>query len=422
LLIGACAAASFPAAGRAQDFDKLNRFMQTAGTSDDAMKAFRRGREFLAQEEWARAAEQFDDFVKGHPRHKETDAALYWLAFAQKKQGRLVQADATLERLFNEYPKSRWREDAEALRLELAPQLGKPEAINQAINKEGEELKLIALQSLFMSSPDRAAAVVANLLKPGSQANPRLKEAALMLAAQHGNEQTTALLIQLARNEADAKLRRQAVFWLGQTRDDRALDVLQEIAAKNDEEAAAQAAFAIAQNRSERATAMLTKLAQSAASRKVREQAIFGLGQRRGDGAYDELMKLYKSEQDAAVRGRILFAIGQSRSDKARAGLLEIARTEKNAEVRKQAIFALGQMRGEDVTATLAQLYDKETDEETKVQILFALSQSRGKEALAKLMQVAKGDASVKLRKQAIFWLGQSRDPEAAKFLEEILK
>jgi HEAT repeat protein len=423
LLVGASALAQgFADAGFARDLGKLSRFVQTTSSSDEAKRAFARGRDLLAEEEWARAAEQFGGFVKEYPRHKDVDAALYWLAFSQKKQNRFQDADATIERLLGEYPKSKWRDDAEALRLEIAPQLGKRETIQQAINKEDEEMKMIALQSLFQASPERAAAIVADILKPDSKASPRLRETALSLLMHHGGERGLTTLIEIARGGGDVKLRQKAVFWLGQTRDERALDVLKEIATKADDPAAKQAAFAISQHGSARATALLAELARTAASRDVRKQAVFGLGQRRGDEALDALFALYGSEQDVEVRKQILFAVSQTQGDRGQAKLLEIARAEKDLALRKQAIFSLTQMRGDAAVPTLVQLYDAEQNPQVKEYLLSAFGQSRSPEARRKLMQIAKSDASVETRKKAVFWLGQSRDPEVLKFLEELLK
>lgn len=88
LTVSVCAVAGF-----AQDLSRLNRFVQTSGTADEAGKVFRRGRDLLAQEEWSRAAEEFDGFLRVYPRHKDADAALYWLAYALKKQDRIDDAE-----------------------------------------------------------------------------------------------------------------------------------------------------------------------------------------------------------------------------------------------------------------------------------------------------------------------------------------
>jgi HEAT repeat protein len=467
----------------AQDLNKLNRFLQASNASDAAMKVFRQGRDLIEEENWTRAAERFNDFITDYPKHKDVDAALYWLAFALKKQEKFQEADQKLERLIKEFPRSSWRDDAEAMRVEIANRVGNPGAIAQGLDKNNEELKLVALQSLFQANAERATAFVAEILKPGSTASRRLKETAVALLGQPGGSQATAMLIDIARNQTDAKLRRSAIFWLGQRNDESAFNLLKEMAARADEGDAKTALHALSQHNSARAREFLSELARSAPSLQIRKDAIFWLGQRGGEAVVDELMKIYDADSNleikkqvlfalsqhsgarakllevarsgadlelrsqaihwlgqsggAAVeeliqiydadtneriRKQVIFALSQSNNARAQAKLQEIARASDSLEMRRQAIHRIGQQGGAQAVDSLIQLYDAEKNERVKEQILFALSQTGKKAALQKLMQVARSDASLELRKKALFWLGQSNDPEAAKFLEEILK
>src|SRR5919199_810171 len=76
-----------------QDLDKLNRFVQSNTSQTAAMKVFREGRDFIQDENWAKAAERFNYFVANYPKDKDVDAALYWLAYALKKQNKPREAD-----------------------------------------------------------------------------------------------------------------------------------------------------------------------------------------------------------------------------------------------------------------------------------------------------------------------------------------
>src|SRR2546423_2224365 len=98
----------FPLSGLAQDFDKLNRFMQKVGASDSAMKLFEVGRNAIEEAQWDKAAQSFNRFIAENPRHKDVDAALYWLAFTLKKQQRYQETDRKLEQLITEFPRSTW--------------------------------------------------------------------------------------------------------------------------------------------------------------------------------------------------------------------------------------------------------------------------------------------------------------------------
>jgi TolA-binding protein len=135
------------AARYTQELEKLNRFVQTSGGSDAEMKIFREGRDLIGDEAWEKAALKFRDYIGKYPKGKDTDAALYWLAFALKKQEKYQDADRTLERLVSEYPRSKWKDDASAMRIELAAMLGNRQTV--PISRATMGNKIVALQSLF---------------------------------------------------------------------------------------------------------------------------------------------------------------------------------------------------------------------------------------------------------------------------------
>jgi TolA-binding protein len=64
-----------------QELSKLNKFVQQKGNTA-SMQVFREGRDFIEAQNWQRAAEKFNDFIKGYPKDKDLDAALYWYGYA----------------------------------------------------------------------------------------------------------------------------------------------------------------------------------------------------------------------------------------------------------------------------------------------------------------------------------------------------
>ncbi len=402
-------------------------FVQDGKDSDPAAKSLRKGRDLIEDEKWQEAEKNFKDLIANYPKNKNIDAALYWLAFSLKKQGRLQDADRTLEQVIKDYPASSWKDDAQAMRLEMAPQLGNQTTINQVLDETkadgNEEMKLIALQSLAFSNFERALPLLQDILKPDSKAGKSLKHSAIALLAQRGNAQAIDALITIARNQSDNDLGPAAIIWLGLSGDDRAFDYLKEVVATGKDKSLLDVAVvAISQSRNPKAKPFLLSLARSAPSPEMRRTAIMHLGTRGDDVVIDELLSLYDSESNVETKKQILTALAISGNARVQAKLLEIARREPDIEIRKTAIFWFGQRGGEQATGMLIQIYDAERDDKVKEQLIFAFSQSRSKTALQKMMQIAKTDSSVELRKKAIFWLGQSRDPEAQKFIEDLLK
>lgn len=490
LLLALTAAALFflPGRGRTarafdQDIAKLNRFVQSGDSP--SMLVFRQGRDLIDKEDWAAAAAKFQGYVAQYPKSKDADAALYWLAYALKKQGKFQDAEKNLERLVKEFPRSTWADDARAMQVEISPQTGK------RVEPEGmdDELKMVALQSLFQSDPARAAGYVADILKPGSKASSELKETAVSLLGNYGGPEAVAMLLDIARTQpdpdlrgiaihrlgqtngetvidellkiymaerdrdvkgqvlhafsqmnsprayaalleaaragGDAELRQTAIHWLGQRNEPQAVDDLMRlISAERDEEVRGSILHAFSQMNDPRAQAKLLEVARGGGdySVELRATAIHWVGQRQGDAVVDELLSIFRADRNEDIRGAVFHALSQQQSPRARAALFEIARGGDDPETRLQAIHALKQFDDDATVAELIKLYDAERDEDVKNTLLHVFSQSSQERAFLKLMDIARGDASREMRKQAIHWLGQSRDPRAMKLLQDLLR
>src|SRR5262245_27522150 len=403
----------------AQELSKLNRFIQSSDSQDEAMKIFKKGRDQIEDGNWNLAAATFNSFIDKYPRHKDVDAALYWKAFALKNQKKYAEADSNLDRLFSEYPKSNWIDDAKAMRLEIDGQTGKQGGIVEVLKPGSQgggssasdiEIKMIALQSLFQSNPERAAEYAAAMLKPDSTSDRRLKEIAISLLGQHRVPATTTLLIEIAQNQPDPKLRKNAIFWVGQGGSDAAVDALMKLYdTEQNDEIKGQILFSLSQNNNPRARSKLREIASSSGSNiELRKKAIFGLSQRGGDASVDELKKIFDADSNTEIRKQVLFALRQIHSQEAQLILVRAAQEADNAEVRKQAIFWIGQGGNDEAVDALMKLYDAEQNDEIKGQILFSLSQNNNPRALAQHGALASSSGSnIELRKKAIFGLSQ---------------
>src|SRR5215218_3999132 len=146
--------------GYDQDTAKLNRFMQTKGNTA-SMQIFREGRDFIEAQNWQKAAEKFNDFIKAYPKDKDVDAALYWYGYALQKQDRKEEAAAPLVRLITRFPNSSWRREADALLVVL----GRKAEVDQALERDNCEIKMLALQSLFQADQERAIGIASEALR-----------------------------------------------------------------------------------------------------------------------------------------------------------------------------------------------------------------------------------------------------------------
>lgn len=281
------------AAGRVQEGRReQNPQARTIDTASPEMKAFRDGREALADERWARAAERFSDFITDYPGDKNVDAALYWLAFALKKQEKFVEAERVLGRLTREFPASNWTGDAQSMRVEIASQLGDGGLAGATARLDNEEAQLVALRALFQSDPGQALARAGDILRPGSEASRGFKESAIMLVGRHAGAQATPLLTGIARHESEPRLRKAAIYWLGKSGEEAAPPVLRELALSSDDEEIGLASLsALLQHGSRQAVEFIGEVGAGARSAEVRRRAGSMLGTSAASAGAGEKLK-----------------------------------------------------------------------------------------------------------------------------------
>src|ERR1700730_13422402 len=108
---------------------------------DRLSELYDQGREALDENRYDRAEEKFDALA--HRNGPQTDAALYWKAYAQNRLGRRDAALATIADLKRRFPQSRWQRDAGALQIEVQQRTGQPP---HPETQNDDELKMLAIQ------------------------------------------------------------------------------------------------------------------------------------------------------------------------------------------------------------------------------------------------------------------------------------
>lgn len=472
-------------------------------TPAGATAVFRSARDSITDGEWAKAQEKFDEYVKSYPNEKNIDAALYWQAYALHKLGRYDQARATVDRLLQKYPNSSWRDDARVLLAQapgsaamldslvtsaravttIAPIIEQPLvytptfslppvpiapgqgpqgpvlwsgpadlALGPAADDDPCEFKIVVLQALFQTDLERGITAATDWLKPGSNQTVRCKSAALTLLGRNGGNAVTPVILGVARNETDIKLRARAVSSLGPMNDDSVIDPLRDFALNAQENEIVEAAvYALSQQSAERALTALSDIALRGKSVTQRKMAISLISTRPGEPAVDALFRIYDADQSIDIRRAVISGFANRKSERAGTRLFEIARSSDVIELRKAAISSLSRRSGDKTTEFLLNLYDVEKNEEVKDQIMNALgsgtsnffanpelvvdperstigysssaSRMNDERVITKLIEIARDPkAPMERRKRAIGWLSRSKHPKVLDFLQELLK
>lgn len=472
-------------------------------SANDATAVFRSARDLITDGEWAKAQEKFDEYVKSYPNEKNIEAALYWLAYTQNKLARYDQMKATIDRLVQKYPNSNWIDDARLLLAQTSGARGDYDAlVRRLVGPEGVtpapmaippmvdtvvyapgvapvaitqppqpaqgiqylgvdgfgssgndddpcEFKIVVLQALFQTDLQRGIAAATDWLKPGSTQTTRCKSAALTLLGRNGGKSVTPVILGVARNEPDLKLRARAISTLGATNDDSVIDQLRDFALNAQENDIVEAAlYALSQHTGERAVAALSDIATRGKTIAQRKLAISSISTRAGEPSVDALFRIYEVENNIEIHKAIIAGFGNRRSERAGTRLFEIARSSDNIELRKTAISSISRRGGDKAIEFLLSLYDTEKNEEVRDQIMNALgsgastyyidssaavavagqnigygSRMNDERVITKLIEIARDPkAPMERRKRAIGWLSRSKHPKVLEFLQELLK
>jgi HEAT repeat protein len=390
-----------------QEFEqKLDRFVQQSGATP-AMRVFAEGRDLLDNSEWAKAAEKFRSFVATYPKDKDIDAAYFWLAYALNKQGHKDEASKRLAQLVTEYPHSKWLDEAKALLVEM----GDPQAVRQGIeSKENDEIKIIALQSLFENNPERAFQYASEMLKSPAT-SPQMKEAVVSLIGSHGGKQALPLLLQIARTDPDPRLRRTAIHRLGEEGGDAVIDDLRGIyQTDRDPEIKQQVLHALSEMEGPRAKEILLEVARNQSENiQMRTMAIHWLGEC-DDSAFADLSQVYDADRNPQIRMQVLHAFSEMSDPRAAQKLSEAARSSDDPNLRAAAIHWLGEKSGDAAFDELSKIYDADQSGEVRMQVLHSFSEMQNPRARAKLLEVARSSTDFQLRVAAIRWLVDEGD------------
>ena len=380
------------------------RAMRPVIMRGSADNLYERGLSALDGHRYDQALDYFTEVVARGGTHAE--GALYWKAYALDKLGRRDDATAALADLRKTYPNSHWLQDAQALEIQVKQSSG------QRVSPESEsndDLKLLALEGLVQSDPDRAFPILDRLLK-GPQ-TPNLKKRAIYVLALSNSPRSQQLLEQIARGSSgNPDLQITAIQYLGRTgKDANKSQVLFDIYnSSSDVNVKHEALRALLSNRDKD---HLLQIAKSDKSPEMRQEAIRDVA---GLSTGQEMWTLYQSETDPNVKRTILDFISGS-TDR----LIEVARTEKDANLRRSAIQRLGSVKAANASDALVQIYGSEQDPQVKraiVDVLYNAHNVKG------LVDIGRKENDLEMKRTIVRRLVDMRSPEATPFLEEILK
>jgi HEAT repeat protein len=354
---------------------------------------------------WAQAEQIFRNLAS--QRGPRAEAALYWEAYAENKQGNAARALEICAELRHAFPQGNWVKECSALEIEIH---GKSDDPMPPQAEQDEELKLLALNSLMQQDEAHAMPIIQQILN--SDKSDKLKERALFVLGQDPSPQAQALLGQVASGERNPALQRKAIQMLAVTRGKQAAETLANI-------------YRQTTNQEIKNTILHTYLiigtpdplveaARHESNPELVRTAVHTLG---AMGATSQLLSLYHDSNNAEVKAEVIHGLIPA-GEKGADALGSIAASEQDPELRRKAIRNLGIAGGMSAAPALVATYRKNPDLETKKAVAQALFLAGDSHDLVELARVEKDPAA---KQSLVQQLSLMHNKDATDYMLEIL-
>ncbi len=377
---------------------------EKARQAREAERDYQRAKTLANQGQWEEALKAFDEASqKGGSR---ADGALYWKAYAQNKLNQQPAALATLAELKKSFLDSHWLNDARALEEEIRRASRQPP--DDPGNQPDEELKLLAINNLIQTDPEKALPILLKLLE--GNASPKIKEKALFVLSQSGSDKAREILANFARGKSNPDLQLKSLEYLALFGGKESRKVLADVYASSTDKKIKKSILGFFMIGGER-----DRLLEAAKGEKDADLRGEAIGQLGALGARAELFGMYQAESEVKVKKKILDAlfVGGA-ADK----ISDLAQNEKDAGLRRAAIEKLGLMSSETTAATLLKMYGNEKEKEIRKKVIEALFLQGNAKAI---VEIARKETDPELKKKAVEQLSIMNSKEGTEFFEEIL-
>ncbi len=304
------------------------------------------GQDALQKADWSKALERFTTLEK-ELRAREpasADTAVYWQVYVLVQAHRIGEAKGTADRLKRDFPQSRWNTEAASLLARSDGKLaqavagdarvgsGHPANGGHGREEESDDLAEAAVEALMQMPEDKALPLLKRVVA-GKYAL-RTRQRALFVLAQMDGERGLDVVAEIASNNSEDALRREAIRMLGISGESRGEEKLLAIYAgsKSLEDRKEVIHAWLAADRKD----LVLKAARTETTAELRNEAIHSLG---AMDAAPELGELLKSTSDPKQQEEIVNALGIAGDSK----LLEAIATQPgNLKTREAALHALG--------------------------------------------------------------------------------
>ena len=423
LMLIALAVLALPplASGQSKRVVFAQRSLAPAAAPDEARDLFNAGQNFYDEDKFAEAEKKFREVLSKFPKNAIADKADYYLIRTLSQQGKKNDALTRINAFTRQYPKSKWLQDVQEWSMRLTNQVP-ANAEYLLLPQPAAGVAAAYLTAAAKAAQAAATSQVApsvHVIGPSPFTMPPIPPMPPMPPMPFGP-------IEFQSSDPQVSLQQEIMRAMFNNNADRAIEIATErLKTDSADPVVLSILNMVASSRSTQGLPMLLAIVKNSTNSKARKDAIFWLGQSRGDkdAIVDTLVGLIPSLADEDTES-VTFTLGQIRSEKSLNALATIARDKSKSEkIRSGALFTIGQSRAPNRIALLEDIYKSNMDSsKIRQQVLFTLGQTHDPQVVTILGNIASTDPDIEVRKQAVFSLGQIRSPEANQALEKLLQ
>jgi hypothetical protein len=373
-------------------------YAQSSSAEAREEQVYRNATTAVNGEQWQNAIDQFSQ-IKG----SKADGAAYWKAYAQNKLGQRAAALETIATLLRQYPRSSWINDAKALEIEIHGAAGQADA---SVGAGDENLKLIAINGLMNSDPERAVPLLQQLIT-GAQ-SMKVKERALFVLSQSGSDRAQDLMARIARGELQPDLQTKAIQNLGISGKKKLLSDIYAASSSSEAKRAVLKAMGIGGAREELLTA-----ARSERDPQLRKEAINGLAIA---GAREQLRQLYKETTDLQTKRDLIHSAVITGDSEL---LINTIQSESDPDIKREALQTLGISGNQNSKTFLANIYTSDKDPRIREAAINGLFVSG---AAHELVELAKKETDPEMKRRLVSKLSIMNSKEATDYFIQLLE
>lgn len=307
---------------------------------DSGKEAYQKAMKAYSQKSYKEALSLYDKAFEQDASLR--DSALFWKASSHFKLGQFNQTLNLLTNLLDNYPESRWREDAEALQAETLASTGKKPS-KADLNELSPETVMVFLSHL-----------------PEGEAIPLIKS--------------------ILEREGDSRYQDQALFALTQLPGKVAKEMLRTYALDDQSHLNSQALQYLAISQDPENLEILRQKYKRASTQKAKQEL---LGAFMVGGDFKMLLEVAKTESDPELMQQAIVLLGTMGEE---ASLIDLYTASKEKSQRLAILegLALGQN-----STFLRDAFSKETDESVKEKMISYLGLAGDCDAINQIFQTS---------------------------------